>query len=72
MVGELDPVGRYADDGIEDYADDVELVRVPGAGHFLPEEVPGPRARAPAGVPRRGRSPRAPPYAADSSRTAAG
>lgn len=40
MVGDRDPVGRHADDGILDHADDIELVRIPGAGHFLPEEMP--------------------------------
>ena len=40
MVGERDPVARYADDGILDHADDATFVRVPEAGHFLPEELP--------------------------------
>jgi len=40
MVGTRDPVARFADDGIYEHADEVELVRVEGAGHFLPEEEP--------------------------------
>jgi pimeloyl-ACP methyl ester carboxylesterase len=40
IVGERDQLARHADDGIEDHADDAQLVRIPGAAHFLPEEVP--------------------------------
>jgi pimeloyl-ACP methyl ester carboxylesterase len=40
MVGDADPVAKHADDGIRDHADDATFVRVPGAGHFLPEEMP--------------------------------
>jgi pimeloyl-ACP methyl ester carboxylesterase len=40
LVGDRDPVGRFADDGYRDHADDMTLERFPGAGHFLPEELP--------------------------------
>jgi pimeloyl-ACP methyl ester carboxylesterase len=40
IVGEKDRVSSGADDGYRDHADDMTLERVPGAGHFLPEEVP--------------------------------
>jgi pimeloyl-ACP methyl ester carboxylesterase len=40
IVGEKDPVAGGNDDGYLDHADDMTLEEVPGAGHFLPEEVP--------------------------------
>jgi len=40
IVGELDPVSGAADDGYRDHADDMTLEKVPGVGHFLPEETP--------------------------------
>jgi pimeloyl-ACP methyl ester carboxylesterase len=40
MVGEHDPVAGDADDGYRDHADDMLLERLPGVGHFIPEEAP--------------------------------
>ena len=41
LVGERDPIVRGADlRGFEDHADDMEVERIPRAGHFLPEERP--------------------------------
>jgi pimeloyl-ACP methyl ester carboxylesterase len=40
IVGEKDLVASGNDDGYLDHADDMTLEEVPGAGHFLPEEVP--------------------------------
>jgi pimeloyl-ACP methyl ester carboxylesterase len=40
IVGSEDTVSGIADDGYRDFADDMTLEHVPGAGHFLPEEVP--------------------------------
>ena len=40
LVGEADPVAGAADDGYRDHADDMTLEKLPGIGHFLPEEVP--------------------------------
>ena len=41
VVGEKDPIVRGADlKGFEGHADDMVVERVPGAGHFLPEERP--------------------------------
>jgi pimeloyl-ACP methyl ester carboxylesterase len=40
IVGAKDPVAGGNDDGYRDHADDMTLEEVPGAGHFLPEEVP--------------------------------
>ncbi len=40
IVGEKDPVAGGNDDGYLDHADEMTLEEVPGAGHFLPEEVP--------------------------------
>jgi pimeloyl-ACP methyl ester carboxylesterase len=40
IVGAEDPVAGAADDGYLDHADDMTLEKVPGVGHFLPEEVP--------------------------------
>ncbi|HVE68817.1 MAG TPA: alpha/beta fold hydrolase [Solirubrobacteraceae bacterium] len=42
VVGDDDPIVRGADlRGYEPHADDMTVERVPGAGHFLPEERPG-------------------------------
>jgi pimeloyl-ACP methyl ester carboxylesterase len=40
LVGGDDPLARYADTGYRDHADDMTLECIPGAGHFLPEELP--------------------------------
>jgi pimeloyl-ACP methyl ester carboxylesterase len=41
LVGARDPIIRGADlRGYEQRADDMEVERVPGAGHFLPDELP--------------------------------
>jgi pimeloyl-ACP methyl ester carboxylesterase len=40
IVGALDPVAGGADDGFRTHADDMTLWKVPGVGHFLPEEKP--------------------------------
>jgi pimeloyl-ACP methyl ester carboxylesterase len=40
IVGVEDPVSGNADDGYRAHADDMTLERVPGVGHFLPEEAP--------------------------------
>jgi pimeloyl-ACP methyl ester carboxylesterase len=40
IVGEEDPVAGSADDGYREHADDMTLEKLPGVGHFLPEEVP--------------------------------
>jgi pimeloyl-ACP methyl ester carboxylesterase len=40
IVGAEDPVAGDADDGYREHADDMTLEKVPGVGHFLPEEVP--------------------------------
>ena len=42
MLGEFEPVADAdrARKGAERYADDFEVVEVPGVGHFLPEEAP--------------------------------
>jgi pimeloyl-ACP methyl ester carboxylesterase len=40
IVGDQDPVAAGNDDGYRDHSDDMTLEEVPGAGHFLPEEVP--------------------------------
>jgi pimeloyl-ACP methyl ester carboxylesterase len=40
IVGEKDPVAGGNDDGYLDHADDMTLEELPGAGHFLPEELP--------------------------------
>jgi pimeloyl-ACP methyl ester carboxylesterase len=40
IVGEEDPVSGIADDAYRDHADDMTLEKLPGVGHFLPEEVP--------------------------------
>jgi pimeloyl-ACP methyl ester carboxylesterase len=40
IVGEQDPVSGMADDAYREHADDMTLEKVPGVGHFLPEEVP--------------------------------
>jgi pimeloyl-ACP methyl ester carboxylesterase len=40
LVGGDDPLARYADRGYREHADDMTLECIPGAGHFLPEELP--------------------------------
>ena len=40
LIGEKDPVAGGADDGYRDFADRITFERVPGAGHFLPEQRP--------------------------------
>jgi pimeloyl-ACP methyl ester carboxylesterase len=41
LVGEHDPIARGADfRGFEEHAVDMDVERVPGAGHFLPDEQP--------------------------------
>jgi pimeloyl-ACP methyl ester carboxylesterase len=40
IVGEHDPVAGHMDDGWREHADDMTVEKVPGVGHFLPEEVP--------------------------------
>lgn len=40
IIGARDPIGKGVDRSFERYADDMDLERVPGAGHFLPEETP--------------------------------
>jgi pimeloyl-ACP methyl ester carboxylesterase len=40
IVGTEDPVSSNADEGFRDHADDMTLEKIPGAGHFLPEEEP--------------------------------
>jgi pimeloyl-ACP methyl ester carboxylesterase len=41
LVGEHDPIAMGADlRGYETHADDMEVDRIPGAGHFLPDERP--------------------------------
>ena len=41
LIGDRDPIGGPALlDGWQDHADDMTIDRVPGAGHFLPEETP--------------------------------
>ena len=40
LVGGDDPLARYSDDGWRDHADDMQFERIPGASHFLPEELP--------------------------------
>jgi pimeloyl-ACP methyl ester carboxylesterase len=40
IIGTEDPVSGKADDAWRDYADDMTFERVPGVGHFLPEEAP--------------------------------
>ena len=40
LVGEHDVLARGADDGYEGHADDMTLERIPGANHFMPEEMP--------------------------------
>jgi pimeloyl-ACP methyl ester carboxylesterase len=40
IVGEKDRVSGNADEGYREHADQMTLEKVPGAGHFLPEEVP--------------------------------
>jgi pimeloyl-ACP methyl ester carboxylesterase len=40
LYGGDDPLAKYADDGYRDHADDMTLECIPGASHFLPEEMP--------------------------------
>jgi pimeloyl-ACP methyl ester carboxylesterase len=40
IVGEEDVVSGIADDGYREHTDDMTLEKLPGVGHFLPEEVP--------------------------------
>jgi pimeloyl-ACP methyl ester carboxylesterase len=40
IVGTEDRVSGNADHGYRDHADDMTLERVPGVGHFVPEEAP--------------------------------
>jgi pimeloyl-ACP methyl ester carboxylesterase len=40
LVGEHDILARRADDGYRDHADDMTLEQIPGANHFMPEEMP--------------------------------
>ena len=40
LIGEHDVLARLADDGYRDHADDMTLERLPGASHFVPEELP--------------------------------
>ena len=40
IVGEEDMVSRNADDAYREHADDMTLEKLPGVGHFVPEEVP--------------------------------
>jgi pimeloyl-ACP methyl ester carboxylesterase len=40
IVGAEDPVARTADDAYRDHTDAMTLEKLPGVGHFLPEEVP--------------------------------
>jgi pimeloyl-ACP methyl ester carboxylesterase len=40
IVGAEDPVAGNADEGYREHADDMTLERLPGLGHFLPEEAP--------------------------------
>jgi pimeloyl-ACP methyl ester carboxylesterase len=41
LIGSEDPVGKTSGDGYRDHADDMTFEWIPGAGHFLPEEMPG-------------------------------
>jgi pimeloyl-ACP methyl ester carboxylesterase len=40
LVGGDDPLARHADGGYREHADDMTLECIPGASHFLPEELP--------------------------------
>ncbi len=41
IIGDRDPIGSSALlDGWQEYADDMRVDIVDGAGHFLPDEVP--------------------------------
>jgi pimeloyl-ACP methyl ester carboxylesterase len=40
LSGENDPLASVSDDGYRDHADDMTLEFLPGASHFLPEELP--------------------------------
>jgi pimeloyl-ACP methyl ester carboxylesterase len=42
LVGGNDPLAKYADEGYRDHADDMTLECLPGASHFLPEELTQP------------------------------
>ena len=40
LLGVSDPIGRSLNDKWREHADDMDVERVPGASHFLPEEKP--------------------------------
>src|SRR4051794_23709148 len=40
LVGEHDVLARRSDDGYREHADEMTLEKVPGANHFMPEEMP--------------------------------
>jgi pimeloyl-ACP methyl ester carboxylesterase len=40
LVGGDDPLAKHADHGYRDHADEMTLECLPGASHFLPEELP--------------------------------
>ena len=40
LIGSEDPVAKTSGDGYRDHADDMTFEFIPGAGHFLPEEMP--------------------------------
>ena len=40
LLGRSDPLGKALTDEWRDHADDMEVERVEGASHFLPEEKP--------------------------------
>jgi pimeloyl-ACP methyl ester carboxylesterase len=40
LIGEHDALARSADENYRRHTDDMTLVRVPGANHFMPEELP--------------------------------
>jgi pimeloyl-ACP methyl ester carboxylesterase len=52
IVGTGDPVDSPAlVDGWQEHADDMRVTRLPGTGHFIPEEAPSEVARAVAEMP---------------------
>ena len=40
LVGEHDVLARNSDDGYRGHADEMTLEKIPGANHFMPEEMP--------------------------------